>query len=199
MTCPESRAGQWQLTRKALVATRSLAFWWGLFLFGAQWGREGEEDPSSARARASPTVDAASSLRVLLGRHPPADRKADEPFPYPEDSSPATGSESNFSSQNIPAAKSHSQTSQKKKKNTSPHAQNLMLQTQVFSLGLNTLTAFAVCFCTNINYLNHTRWQSTFQTRYRSLVWFLCMLWYTTPVLTKARTHFVCWCSHLWH
>ena len=87
----------------------------------------------------------------------------------------------------------------KKKKKTSPHAQNLMLQTQVFSLGLNTLAAFAVCFCTNINYLNHTRWQSTFQTRYRSLVWFLCMLWYTTPVLTKARTHFVCWCSHLWH
>lgn len=120
MTCPESRAGQWQLTRKALVATRSLAFWWGLFLFGAQWGREGEEDPSSARARASPGVDAASSLRVLLGRHPPADRKADEPFPYPEDSSPATGSESNFSSQNIPAAKSHSQTSQKKKKKHQP-------------------------------------------------------------------------------
>lgn len=87
----------------------------------------------------------------------------------------------------------------KKKKKPSPHAQNLVLQTQVFSLGLNTLAAFAVCFCTNVNYLNHTRWQSTFQTRYRSLVWFLSMLWYTTPVLTKGRTHFVCWCSHLWH
>lgn len=88
----------------------------------------------------------------MSGRHARADRKADEPFPYPEDSSPATGSESNFSSQSIPAAKSHARTSQK----TAPVPRTWCYKPKS-SLGLKTLVAFAVCFCTNVSYLNHTR------------------------------------------
>lgn len=65
------------------------------------------------------------------------------------------------------------------------------------SVGFNAVVALAVCFCTTVNYLNHMRWQSTFQILVPIICIILYMLWYTTLVLTKGRTSFVCWCSRL--
>lgn len=122
-----------------------------------------------------------SHQHCLSGRHPWADMKADEPFPYPEDSSPATGSESNFSWQSIPPAESYTRTSQK----PSPPFPSTWCYKPKSPQRLSTLVAFAVCFYTNINCWNHTRRQSVFHTRYRSFVWFC--LYSGTLYLSQGR------------
>lgn len=197
MTCPESRVGQWQLARKALGLLPLDPWPFGGGCSSLVLGEEERE----RKTLLLPEQEHPLGLMLLLLEGPVGEASTSRyeswwAFSLPQGQFTCHRLWIKFLFTKHPSSKVPLSDQPKK---PSPHAQNLVLQTQVFSLDLNTLAAFTVCFYTNVSYLNHTRWQSTFQTRYRSLVWFLCMLWYTTPVLTKGRTHFVCWCSHLWH
>lgn len=120
-------------------------------------------------------------------------------FTYSEGSSPATGSESNVYFLSIPAAKSRTQTSQKTGPvpNTWCYKSPDDFKTQVCRF--QCCSGFSSCFFVQpLNYLNHRRRQSVLQILVHRICILLYMLWYTTLVLTKVRTSFVCWCPHLW-
>lgn len=172
----------------------TLGSWWGLFLSGSlvRKRRRGrplllpeQEDPlgwccffwGSQQSRFTSRLKAALS------------------FPTSQVTVHLLQALNQISSQNIPAVKSHSQTSFKK---TQPPCPELgVAGTQVFCLGL-TLSCFYSLFLYKRKLFKSQDDSQLFKPKLIN-VWFLSMLWYTTPVLTKGRTHFVCWCSHLWH
>lgn len=137
-----------------------------------------------------------SHQHCLSGRHPWADMKADEPFPYPEDSSPATGSESNFSWQSIPPAESYTRTSQK----PSPPFPSTWCykQTQVSSTSQYT-SGFCSLFLYKHKLLKPHKTTVSFSHQVQIICMILSLLWYTIPVPRKGRTNVMCWYSHLWH
>lgn len=120
MTCPESSAsdsksealGLLPLNPWPLLLGRSslvLVPRWSPRVCGqGRCRRErGTQAPFLCRSSSTAGCWCCSSHRgVSSERHPRADWKADEPFPDPEDSSPATGSESGSSLQKHPSSKS---------------------------------------------------------------------------------------------